>query len=135
MDIGLAESGGSGADKDGSGPEAFDLEAEAGKLIRSRLDTVAVGFLQVDHLGHQQRLARDRSAFAGGAHAFQHQPLVRSMLVDDDQPVLCLGDDIGRCDLPPGNSQRIFWNLGDCKLGACGGRVVEERLRFFENGG
>ena len=108
------------------GPEALDLQAQAGKLVGSRLDPVAVGLIELDHLGHQQRLARDRSAFPGRAHAFEHQPLVRGMLVDDDQPVLGLGDDIGRRDLPARDAQRIIRNLGDRRLGARGGRVVEQ---------
>ena len=53
------------------------------------------------------------------AHPLEHQPLVRGMLVDDDQPVLGLGDDIGRGDLPARDAERdSFGTGGDGRLGA-----------------
>ena len=136
MDIGLAESGGSGADQDRqSGPKRSTSRPRPASSSAAASSRSQSGSSSSTTSGISRGLARDRSAFAGGAHAFEHQPLVRGMLVDDDQPVLGLGDDIGRGDLPAGNAQRIFWDLGDCRLGAGGGRVVEERLRFLENGG
>jgi hypothetical protein len=48
-------------------------------------------------------------AAARRAHPLEHQPLVRGMLVDDHQPVLGLGDDIGRRDLAARDAERDRW--------------------------
>ena len=63
---------------------------------------------------------------ARGAHPFEHQPLVRGVLVDDHQPVLGLGDDVGRRDLPARDAERVARDRLDRRLGAGGGGVVEE---------
>ena len=77
--------------------------------------------------GISKGLAGDRPVPRRGSHPFQHQPLVRGMLVDDDQPVLGLGDDIGRGDLPPGDPADRWDGLGG-GLGAAAGRVVGASL-------
>ena len=100
-------------------PEPFDFQPQIGQLGRRRLDPVAVGLVELDHFGNQQRLARDFPAVARGPHAFEDQPLVRGMLVDDHQPVLGFGDDVGRGDLPARNAERIVRNRRGGRLGAC----------------
>ena len=50
--------------------------------------------------------ARPRRRRRRRAHPLEHQPLVRGMLVDDHQPVLGLGDDIGRGDLAARDAER-----------------------------
>ena len=90
-----------------AGPKRSMSRPKLGKLGRGAFEPVAVGFVELDHLGDQQGLARDRAALARRAHPFEHQPLVRGMLVDDDQPVLGLGDDIGRRDLAARDAERV----------------------------
>ena len=64
----------------------------------------------------------------GGAHPLEHQPLVGGVLVDDHQPVLGFGDDIGGGDLPARDAERIGRHRLDRRLGAGCGGVVEEFL-------
>ena len=52
------------------------------------------------------------------AHPFEHQPLMRRMLVDDDQPVLGFGNDIGGRHLSSRHPQRISGNRPNRGLGA-----------------
>ncbi len=60
VDVGLAERRGRRADQHRAGPEPLDLEAEAGELVGRAFEPVAIGFVELDHFGDQQRLARDR---------------------------------------------------------------------------
>ena len=129
-DVGLAERGGDRADQHRGRAEALELEAHAGKLARRAFEPVAIGLVELDHFGDQQRLAGDRAALARGAHPFEHQPLVRGMLVDDHQAVLGFGDDIGRGDLPARDAEREARDRLDRGFGAGGGGVVEQALVF-----
>ena len=129
-DVGLAERGGHRADQHRRRAEALDFEAELGEFGSGAFEPVAIGLVELDDFGDQQRLAGDGAAFARGAHALEHQPLVRGVLVDDDQAVLGLGDDIGRRDLAAGDAEREARDRLDGGFGACGGRSVEEALRL-----
>src|SRR5262245_46526239 len=51
------------------------------------------------------------------------------MLVDDHQPVLGLGDDIGRGDLPPGNAEGERRDRRVSGFGAGGGSKVSDQFR------
>ena len=99
---------------------------------RRAFEPVAIGLVELDHFGDQQRLAGDRSALPRRAHPFEHQPLVRGMLVDDDQPVLGLGDDVGRGDLAAGDAERD--SSGPARPPARRGRrgLVEKALIFAD---
>ena len=90
------------------GPETFDRKPVFGKPGCSFLEPVAAGFVEFDHFGDQQRLAaRDRFFGARSPQAFEYEPFMRRVLVDQYQPVLRLGDDIGVGDLTAGNAQGI----------------------------
>ena len=116
--VGLAERRGDGADQHRARAEAFDVEAKVGKLACSAFKSVAVGFVELDHFRQQQRLPRDRPTFPRRAHPLEHQPLVRGMLVDDDESVFGFGNDIGRVDLAAGDAERVAGD-GFAKAGAC----------------
>ena len=45
------------------------------------------------------------------AHLFEHQPLMRGMLVDDDEAVFRLRDDVVLVQLRPCRSKRIHHRL------------------------
>ena len=94
-------------DEDRRRPEAFDFQPQFGKLADNRFQPVAFQFVQLDHVGHQEGLTGDLAAVRCFSHPLQHQPFVRGMLVDDDQPVVGLGHDIGRGDLAAGDAERI----------------------------
>ena len=68
---------------------------------------VAIRLVQFDHIGNQQRLAGDLPALGGLAHPLEHEPFVGGMLVDNDEAVLCFGDDIGRRYLPASDAEGI----------------------------
>ena len=55
---------------------------------------------------------------------------MRGVLVDDDQPVLGLGDDVGRRDLAARDSEREARHRFDRRFGAAAGASVEEALIF-----
>ncbi len=50
------------------------------------------------------------------AHPLEDEALVRGMLVDEDEPVLGLGDDIGFRDLPAGDAEGEVYRLGDGRM-------------------
>ena len=106
------------------GPEALELEAHLGELGGARLEPVAGGLVELDHLGEQQRLAGDAAVRHRPAHPLEHQPLVGGVLVDEDQPVLGLGDDIGGGDLAAGDAERV-----------AGLRAADRRGGFGAGGG
>ena len=107
-DVGLAQRRRSSPDQHRRRPEPLDLEPQCGQLARRAFQPVAFDLVQLDRLGDQQRLPRDRAPGSGFAHPLEHQPLVRGMLVDDHQPVLGFGDDIGRRHLPARHAERIL---------------------------
>ena len=66
------------------------------------------GLVEFDDLREQKRLTRHGSAFPRRAHPLEHQPLVRGMLVDDDEAILGLCDDVGRRNLSPRHAERMI---------------------------
>ncbi len=68
---------------------------------------VAILFRNVDDFGDEQHLRGQPLGVQRLAHCFEDQPLMRGMLVDDDEPVLGLGDDIVGVDLRPRCAERI----------------------------
>src|SRR6185312_8854756 len=72
--------------------------------------------------------ARNRTAFARSAHPFEHEPLVRRVLVDDDQSILRLGDNVGGCKLSASYSERESRNRLDRRLCACDGGLGEKTM-------
>ena len=120
LGIGLGERAGHRAHQHRAGTEPLDRQAEPGERPGLLLEPVAGGFVELDHRGHQQRLARgDLVARPRGAQPFEHQALVRGVLVDDHQPVGGLGDDIGLRDLAARDAERIV-RLGRDRLGRLG---------------
>ena len=109
------------------GPKRSISRPSSASSAERAFEPVAVGLVQLDDFGDQQRLPSDRAALPRGTHPFEHQPLVRGMLVDDDQAVLRLGDDIGRGDLPARDAERKARDRLDRRLGAGGWRVPNRR--------
>jgi len=86
---------------------------------------------QLDDLREQQRLRSDRPGPERPLHPLQHQPLVRGMLIDEDQPVAGLGDDISRRDLRPRDAHRMVV-AGRDRFDPRGKRRVKSRRRGGE---
>ena len=61
---------------------------------------------QIDDVRDEQDLAGDAVGLEPALQPLIDQPLVRRVLVDDDQPVLGLRDDIGLVDLRPRRAER-----------------------------
>ena len=89
----------------------------------------------LDHFGKEQRLAGDRPALACCPHSLEHQPLVRSMLVDDYEPVLSFGDDVGGRNLTARDPEGIVGDRFNGGFGARGGCMVEESAPLPDEGG
>ena len=104
-DVGLAERRRHGADQHRARAEALDLEAEVGKFGRAASSRSQSGSSSSTTSGSSSAWRATAATLAARAHPLEHQPLVRGMLVDDDQPVLGFGDDIGRRDLAAGDAE------------------------------
>ena len=103
--------------------EAVEIEAEFAELGRARFEPIASRFVEFDHFGEEQRLAGDAAARHRLAHPFEHEPFVRGVLIDEDQPVWALGDDIGFRDLAAGDAEREVDRLGRGCVGGFGARL------------
>ena len=68
---------------------------------------VAVLFRQVDDLRDEQGLRGQPSGVERLAHRLEHQPFVRRMLVDDDEPVVRLRHDVVLVQLRPRSPQPV----------------------------
>ncbi len=55
--------------------------------------------LQLDHLGHEEGLERDRTGPVRPFQFFKTDPLMGRMLIDDDEMLLRLAKDIGAFEL------------------------------------
>ena len=64
------------------------------------------GFLEIDDFRHQKPLPLYAGLGQHGLHALIDQPLMRRVLVDNDDTVRSLGDDIGLVHLRPGRTER-----------------------------
>jgi hypothetical protein len=130
------ENRGYGTDEHCRRAETLDVEPHPGKLVSRGFEPVAFRLIEFDHFGDQQRLAGDCAASlcigAGRAHAFEYQPLVRRVLVDDHQSIFGLGNDVGRCHLPAGNPKRVAWHPLDGGFCSSGGGMVEEAEIFSQ---
>ena len=68
--------------------------------------------IELDDLGDQQDLPRDALLLERGLHALVDQPLVRGVLVDDDQAVAGLRHDVGVVHLRAGGAERTVEQIG-----------------------
>ena len=124
--VGLAERGGHGADQHRRRAEPLELEAHVGKVGAAPSSRSQSGSSSSTTSGISSAWRATVATVPRGAHPLEHQPLVRGMLVDDHQPVLGLGDDVGRGDLAAGDAERVARHGLDRRLGAGSGSVVEE---------
>ncbi len=135
LDVALAERRRHRADQHSGRAEPLEVEAETGEFGGARLQPVARRFVELDHFGQQQRLGVDAAVGGCPLHAFEHEALVRRMLVDEDQPILRFGNDIGVGDLPPGDAEGEAVRFrGRCGSGFGAGLRGrrEERTGFVE---
>ena len=86
--------------------ERLDHQAQFGQLVDTRGQPRDAAFVELDHFGQEQDLARDAGRGDRRFHALVNQPLMRRMLIDDDDAVIGLGDDIGLVQLRPRRAQR-----------------------------
>ena len=113
LDIARGQRGRNAADQHRGGAEAFERKAIVRQLRGAFLQPVAARLVEFDHFGQQQRL---RGGFAltrpGRAQAFEHQPLVGGVLIDQNQAIFRLGDNIGLGDLAAGDAERVLPCIG-----------------------
>ena len=90
----------------------FEDEAEAFELSPRRDQAVGIDRVELDHLGQQQRLTRHPAIRHRASHPFEHETLVRGVLIDQNQPVVGLCDDIGARHLPARDPEREVGRFG-----------------------
>ena len=117
MNVGAAKRRRDRADEDRGGPEPLQLQSEVRELGEGALKPVAIGLVELDHFRDEEVLTRPGSACPSSAEALEAKPFVRGVLVDDDEPVLRFGDDVGRRDLAASNAERVGLDGLDCGLG------------------
>lgn len=96
-------------------PKTFDTEPEPRELAGMGDQSVAIVLGQIDDFWNEQRLRRDRPRIQPLAQGFEHQPFMRRMLIDDDEPVRRLGDDIVLMQLRAGGPQGML-RFRRCRL-------------------
>ena len=101
LHIGLAEHGRRLAHRDRARAEALDAEAEAPERLGMRGEPRHVVLGQVDDLRQKQHLRRQRPRPHRLLQRLVDQPLMRGMLVDDDERIARLRDDVVLVDLRP----------------------------------
>src|SRR5271157_180539 len=89
------------ANENRAGAEALDDEAQRRELFGVRLEQRRRVRVEVDDERGEERLPHDALALALALQLLIDDPLVRRVLVDDDEPVRGLGDDIGLVHLRP----------------------------------
>ena len=117
--------------RDRARAERLDNETEFREKRARVLDPFNIGLSQFDDRRNEQRLARDVLARAGLLQALVYKPLMRGVLIDDDDAIAGLGDYIGIVDLRPRGAERRFeifrrgWLLMRTRVG--GKRLANER--------
>ena len=105
-------------------PNSASSSARAGEPRRRRL-------VELDDLGQQQALARDAMRRQRLLHALVDEPLMRGVLVDQDDAGRGLGQDVGAVQLRPRGAERRLRRatalggvvgLGAAAVGAAVGR-------------
>ena len=107
LDVALAEQRRDLAHDDRGGAEGLDHEAEPLEVLGSGAEPLGALGVELDHFGDQQELPRQAAIGEGLFQALIDEPLMRRVLIDDDERVLGLGDDEGVVELRPRRAQRI----------------------------
>src|SRR5262245_54457275 len=136
LDVALAEQSGNLAHDDRRLAEGLDNEPEPLE-VSCRTGEPLGGFsVELDYFGDEQHLAREAAIGEGLLQALIDQPLVRSVLIDDDERIFRLGDDEGVVHLRPRGAERkghgavvVSAHMGD---GAWRGDWRERRLGTVE---
>ena len=100
------------------GTEGLDHEAEPLEVLGRGAKPLGAFGVELDHFGDQQDLPRQAAIGEGLLQALIDQPLMRRVLIDDDERVFGLGDDEGVVELRPRRAERII----------DGGAVVAARM-------
>src|ERR1700732_5328921 len=115
--------------RDRAWAEWLDHETEFREQGASVLDQFNIGLSQFDDRRNEQRLARDVLARAGFLQALIYKPLMRGVLVNNDDAIAGLGNNIGIVDLRPRGAERrfnIFWRGWLLMRARIGGRLGNE---------
>ena len=97
------------ADQHCAGAKAFDGKAQTVKLIGGIFQPVAGGFVQFHNFWYQHRLTACHGfRCARSFQAFEHQSLMRGVLIDQHQTVFRFRYDIGVRNLPTRNAEGVI---------------------------
>ena len=98
-DINIAKQSGRFPHRDGARAEAFDHQAETGEFLGPRRQPRGIRLVEFDYFRDQQDLPCDSRLVDGRFHALVDDPLMRGVLVDNDQTVAGLRHDISLVQL------------------------------------
>ncbi len=102
--------------------ERFDLEAQRMQLGKCALNLRRAGRVQFERLGRQHRLGLDPTGAKLRAQALEGDALVRSVLIDEEQPFVGFERDIAGEELADNAEARVDRDGGDGSRDGSGGR-------------
>ena len=113
-----------------AGAKRLDHEAEPLELGSGGREPLGASGVELDHFGDQQHLPRQAAIGERLLQAFIDEPLMRRVLIDDDEGILRLGDDEGVVELRPRGAERI----GERRCRRCLGVSVGARRGDWREG-
>lgn len=110
--VGAFQDRGHFGDRDGAGAEGLDHEPEFGQKRRRLQDRGGLAGRHFDDRRDQQHLCFDAARGARAFEPFIDEPLMRRVLIDDDEAVAGLGKNIALVDLRLGRAERRIESVG-----------------------
>ena len=118
--IGVAEQRRHLAHQERAFAERLDHEAQALQLGAPPENQLDLRRVELDHLGHQQSVARHPARRQRRLHPLVHQPFVGRVLIDQHQAALCLRHDIAVVQLGARGAERVALEQ---RFGVSGGGI------------
>jgi hypothetical protein len=119
LEVDLAQHGRRLAHHHGAHAERLQHQTHLGQFGLPGGEPPRTVLAQFHHFGQQQRLTFHAVGLELVLQAFVHQPLMRSVLIDDHHALIGLGHDVGLMQLGPRNTQWIV-AVGDPAPGGIG---------------